>query len=438
MKFLILLLVSVLFLSLTASGEGITRSPEGLIQVEEQKFGIAFWEQNWKTSASQLLKPEIVTFPGEEGIKTPEGIRRDGTFRISDRYEFHLTETFLRKKPEELLLHLTLSSETGIPSAILCWHTLIPDALYAKAPALYNGKSIPCERKKQLVQCKSTGNDTLILNLKQGRLVITGTFQLTVRRNEWGFTELRLSFSHPWGKIRRSDLKVHLNYTPYASHPINLRKAVNMGFRDEFPGDGKGGWTDQGPQNDLRAMTSGTQTMGGIPFDIIDPAANQGRSCLAMRGTHRPYFLEKARIAFPGVAGKYLYLLNAMAWLPGGKKISCGAVRIGYEDGTEQTQELISGIDTADFWNPSNLKNGIVVWKNSNGEANIGLYATKIPLQEEKKVVSLEILSRGQVWMIPAATISDREIERKNTIIRTVIRADKNWNIPAAWQISPF
>lgn len=427
MKFLILLLVSVLFLSLTASGEGITRSPEGLIQVEEQKFGIAFWEQNWKTSASQLLKPEIVTFPGEEGIKTPEGIRRDGTFRISDRYEFHLTETFLRKKPEELLLHLTLSSETGIPSAILCWHTLIPDALYAKAPALYNGKSIPCERKKQLVQCKSTGNDTLILNLKQGRLVITGTFQLTVRRNEWGFTELRLSFSHPWGKIRRSDLKVHLNYTPYASHPINLRKAVNMGFRDEFPGDGKGGWTDQGPQNDLRAMTSGTQTMGGIPFDIIDPAANQGRSCLAMRGTHRPYFLEKARIAFPGVAGKYLYLLNAMAWLPGGKKISCGAVRIGYEDGTEQTQELISGIDTADFWNPSNLKNGIVVWKNSNGEANIGLYATKIPLQEEKKVVSLEILSRGQVWMIPAATISDREIERKNTIIRTVIRADKNW-----------
>ena len=427
MKHVILLLTSILCFSLTASGEGITRSPEGLIQVEDQKFGIAFWEQNWKTSASQLFKPEIVTFPGEEGIKTPEGIRRDGIFRISDRYEFHLAETFLPASQEELKVHFTLTSETGVPSAILCWHTLVPDALYAKAPAIYNGKAIPCERKKQLVQCKSAGNDSLTLNLKQGRLVITGTFQLTVRRNEWGFTELRLSFSHPWGKIRRSELKVRLNYAPYASHPINLRQAVNMGFRDEFPDDGKGGWTDQGPQNDLSAMTLGTQNMGGVPFNIIDPASNRGRSCLAIRGTHRPYFLEKAQVSVPGVAGRYLYLLNAMAWLPGGKKIRCGAVRIGYEDGTEQMQELTSGVDTADFWNPSNLKNGTVVWKNSNGEANIGLYATKIPLREGKKVVSLEFLSRGEVWMIPAATISDREIEQKNTLIRTVIRADKHW-----------
>ena len=428
MKRFIFLLASALLIARTAAfGEGISRSPEGLIQVEGQKFGIAFWEQNWKTSASQLFKPEIATFPGEEGIRTPEGIRRDGTFRISDRYEFHLAETFLQTTPEKLQLHFTLTSETGIPSAIICWHTLVPDNLYVKAPALYNGKPIPCERKKQLVQCRSAGNDSLTLNLKQGRLVITGTFNLTVRRNEWGFTEVRLSFSHPWGKIRRSELKVSLNYTPYASHPINLRQAVNMGFRDEFPDDGKGGWTDQGPQNDLSAMTPGTQNMGGVPFDIIDPVSNRGRSCLAMRGTHRPGFLEKARITIPGVAGKYLYLLNAMAWLPGGKKIRCGAVRIGYEDGTEQMQELAAGVDTADFWNPSNLKNGTVVWKNSNGEANIGLYATRIPLRDGKKVVSLEFLSRGQVWMIPAATISDREMEQKNTIIRTVIRADKHW-----------
>ena len=428
MKRFIFLLASALLIARTAAfGEGISRSPEGLIQVEGQKFGIAFWEQNWKTSASQLFKPEIATFPGEEGIRTPEGIRRDGTFRISDRYEFHLAETFLQTTPEKLQLHFTLTSETGIPSAIICWHTLVPDNLYVKAPALYNGKPIPCERKKQLVQCRSAGNDSLTLNLKQGRLVITGTFNLTVRRNEWGFMEVRLSFSHPWGKIRRSELKVSLNYTPYASHPINLRQAVNMGFRDEFPDDGKGGWTDQGPQNDLSAMTPGTQNMGGVPFDIIDPVSNRGRSCLAMRGTHRPGFLEKARITIPGVAGKYLYLLNAMAWLPGGKKIRCGAVRIGYEDGTEQMQELAAGVDTADFWNPSNLKNGTVVWKNSNGEANIGLYATRIPLRDGKKVVSLEFLSRGQVWMIPAATISDREMEQKNTIIRTVIRADKHW-----------
>ena len=177
MKHVILLLTSILCFSLTASGEGITRSPEGLIQVEDQKFGIAFWEQNWKTSASQLFKPEIATFPGEEGIRTPEGIRRDGTFRISDRYEFHLAETFLQTTPEKLQLHFTLTSETGIPSAIICWHTLVPDNLYVKVPALYNGKPIPCERKKQLVQCRSAGNDSLTLNLKQGRLVITGTFR---------------------------------------------------------------------------------------------------------------------------------------------------------------------------------------------------------------------------------------------------------------------
>ena len=51
---------------------------------------------------------------------------------------------------------------------------------------------------------------------------------------------------------------------------VDLKPIVNMDWRDEIWGDGKGGWTDQG-DNDLRQIQVGRRLLLGIPFELIDP-----------------------------------------------------------------------------------------------------------------------------------------------------------------------
>ena len=47
---------------------------------------------------------------------------------------------------------------------------------------------------------------------------------------------------------------------------VDLKSAVNRGFRDETAGDGRGGWFDQGPANDMSGFKSGVRNFSGVPF----------------------------------------------------------------------------------------------------------------------------------------------------------------------------
>ena len=46
------------------------------------------------------------------------------------------------------------------------------------------------------------------------------------------------------------------------SFPVDFSSVANMGFADAAAGDGKGGWTDQGPENDLSMFPTGNQVFG--------------------------------------------------------------------------------------------------------------------------------------------------------------------------------
>ena len=62
---------------------------------------------------------------------------------------------------------------------------------------------------------------------------------------------------------------------------LDLKPIVNMDWRAEVWGDGKGGWTDQG-DNDLRQITVGRRELLGIPFELIDPATNGNKAVLKL------------------------------------------------------------------------------------------------------------------------------------------------------------
>ena len=80
-----ILMVLMLLAAVCGKAE-IRRTEHGVFQVEKQKFGVAYWSLDWKVSAGQVLNPESVSFPGEGGDETPQGIRR----QIADDHAFPL------------------------------------------------------------------------------------------------------------------------------------------------------------------------------------------------------------------------------------------------------------------------------------------------------------------------------------------------------------
>jgi len=103
-------------------------------------------------------------------------------------------------------------------------------------------------------------------------------------------------------------------------------------------------------------MTTGVQTVGGVPFKIIDPGENGGRGLVVLHSPRAPANRKwPRRVEIPvGAQGKRLYFLgNVHGWAshdPGtGKWGAVAEYVIHYADGSRQTVPLVTG-RTADEW----------------------------------------------------------------------------------------
>jgi hypothetical protein len=74
---------------------------------------------------------------------------------------------------------------------------------------------------------------------------------------------------------------------------VDIRGACNWSHVDPVPGDGKD-WLDWGPNNDLRRMPRGDVQFEEVPFHVIDPETNGGKSVLVV--AQQP---ENPRLEFP-------------------------------------------------------------------------------------------------------------------------------------------
>ena len=82
--------------------------------------------------------------------------------------------------------------------------------------------------------------------------------------------------------------------------PLDLASKANMELTDRVANDGKGGWSDQGPENDGRSFQRyfWQNSIAGIPFRLIP----RGRSVLTMKSEHFPQGPESVRLDLPGGA----------------------------------------------------------------------------------------------------------------------------------------
>ena len=174
---------------------------------------------------------------------------------------------------------------------------------------------------------------------------------------------------------------------------VDLAPYATTSFQDETDNDGKGGWTDQG-ENDFRLIPLGRQTAAGVPFHVLDPAKNQGRSCIVLRGSSRPNLPAAVRGIKIGKRLSRLFFLHTAGW---GSSGLAGAYRMHYADGTSTDFQLQGRVNIGDWWQVDRLPEafpGLTV--TLPGGRTIGTYVACWDNPDpSKEVVSLDFLSES-------------------------------------------
>ena len=194
---------------------------------------------------------------------------------------------------------------------------------------------------------------------------------------------------------------------------IDLREYATRGYADETAADDKGGWTDEG-QNDFRDFTDKGRTyFKNIPFDLIDPNENNGKSAVVLRGAGKTNFVPySVDIPINNTAvGIYFLHCAGINYGTGDKK---GTYTIVYEDGSKATTEILENINIHNFWGSGDYATYQTAWKKLRAvdgqEISAGIFAMSNPYPE-KKIASLhlETIDAGErSWiMVLGITLTD-------------------------------
>jgi beta-galactosidase len=182
------------------------------------------------------------------------------------------------------------------------------------------------------------------------------------------------------------------------AYPIDFSKFVNRGFTDDKAGDKKGGWADFGV-GFAGIPTGVTRLQGGVPFKIIDPAENAGKSCLVLKGKKRTYFPEKV-IGIPVNAKlNSIYFLHTTMY---GKKGEALKYVFHYADGKSREFIASNEHEIPDWWNAKDRSNAVVVFRKGKKGLYMSEFVNPLPKVEIK---SMDIIScNGSIPIIIGIT----------------------------------
>lgn len=180
------------------------------------------------------------------------------------------------------------------------------------------------------------------------------------------------------------------------AHFISLREAANMGFADDKARDGKGGWTDQGAVNDLAPFPVGRQVFRGVPFQILDPGKNDGRSCVVVSANSELKFQAESKAVAVGVKAGRLLFMHSAAWTSSGGHL--GDYEVRYASGRKEIIPIVDGDNVGDWWEVNRkLKNAVCGWSGTNRSGTVGvfLFSWNNPHPDEE-IASVVLRIRGK------------------------------------------
>lgn len=246
------------------------------------------------------------------------------------------------------------------------------------------------------------------------------------------------------GKLRKLFLNVGLQETAGKFHlrnlrleqlgvPLDLSPVADRLLNDDVAGDGKGGWSDQGPLQDgrkFRELVWKGPLFSGVPFRV----KVEEKCVLAMHSPNLPNGRKSAVVSAPAgcTNPRYLYLLHTLAWAPGEKR-EIGSVSVSYENGKTVEIPIVNQVDTADWFSVYNCSNAVPQKVNTPNGGN-ALYVSRHLLKPEfGKIRQVEFRagSSDAIWLILGATLSDRKIKFPEPPKPVTIQAGPRW-LPVA------
>ncbi len=240
--------------------------------------------------------------------------------------------------------------------------------------------------------------------------------------------QLRLGLQNGAGAMGVRNLKIET-----LGSALNIPEYANMGYVDKVAGDGKGGWSDQGPANDgrwFRWPHLGKKILAGVPF----APETKGNCIISMHSNYFKNGPEEVTIPFKGNENaKFFYLLHTTCY-GSSKKDVVGTVNIKYSDGKTQEIKVTAKTDVDDWWDGKAVPNGAlgVRARTNNNEWRV-LYVSKFALNNTSKVesVTFRAVNPNTQWLISAATLTEKEytlaMPLKKKAVRTKIVANKEW-----------
>lgn len=383
--------------------------PSGDFELGELKFQILHSNADWQ---SVRQSPESVSPQG--GWKEESGeLAWSGTFKVTEGV-FKVREKVKRLSDAQIAYSAELASDKEMATNFLGLELRLPTSIFnGMAISSESGRlALPAEFTEKHVLMSAGSPSTLKLQCPAGLLEIScekGYAVEDTRKFTGKHYAVKLPGAPRSGSLGSAKIAIRASYKPYASAPLSLKAAANMGFKDEVANDRQGGWTDQGPENDLRMFKPGKLKLQCVDFDIVAPDENAGKSCIVLGGAERDWLPKSAEVPASGRSFKYLYVLHALAWSPS-EKVAIGRISARYEDGSVSTKDVVCKEHVGNWWNPPYLPKAQIAWTDDNKSAPVGLYMTRFEL-ESKALSSLRFDSFGNaVWMIAGLSGSDSDI----------------------------
>ncbi|MBO5308430.1 MAG: hypothetical protein J6C40_10540 [Lentisphaeria bacterium] len=407
-KFYSVLSVLLLFAALLHGAERLEIASNGTL-----KIGSASILVICKENSGRLQNPGKETFIKNHGISSNAGntvFSADLNFSVGS---FALREELKKIENGKYLFTAALSApeETKVNELTLLLH--FPAGQFAGSKMVVNGKPVTLP-EKFVKRHVFSANKFQSLSWIEGdtEYTVSGSGNINfqdARCDNWNVFAFFTTFTPFTWKVKNAVNKLTITAKPVRTTTVPLASVCNMGFADDTAGDGKGGWTDQGGSNDLRVFPVGRRLYNDVIFDVIDPKTNNGKSCLVLSSNPAMKFKSSAVVPLT-TSGKYLTLLHAAAFV----MPEVGKIEVTYMDKSSSVFSIQKNKHVADWWVPSSISDGEVVWSDMNDSSLVGIYGTSFPLKDKPLEKITFSTNSGAVWMIAAATVSDIPIARVN------------------------
>jgi hypothetical protein len=195
---------------------------------------------------------------------------------------------------------------------------------------------------------------------------------------------------------------------------LDLKPWFNSSFMDEMANDGRGGWDDYGPDNDLRNMIVGKQLLAGVPFMVVDPRSNSDRSCIILQHERWPRLPKSVSMKIGGMYNALYFLhTSTCTGRKPGEPLSSYVIR--FEDGTQDELVIRNGVHVTDWMSPNNeLPSSVLAWTGSAANRMAGVYFTEWRNPKPNvRIVGVDFVGTGKnVAVLMAVTGYKGSLER--------------------------